>query len=268
MKKIGLVGCGTIGTILAKYINKNDEFTLTHIFDTDNKKVDALKKKLKKKPLIAKDVSDLFKCDLVIEAASHDAVEEYGPQIVANTCIMIMSVGALSQTKLFQQLVNTATKSKTRIYIPSGSIAGLDAIKSTNEVRVDRVTLTTRKPPKALEGIPYVEKNKISLHSIKKPTVIFKGNAKEASKHFPKNINISVSLSLAGVGIEKTKVKIIVDPFTDRNVHEIEAVGEFGKIVTKTENVPSSTNPKTSYLAALSAITTLKNINNVVHIGT
>jgi aspartate dehydrogenase len=42
------------------------------------------------------------------------------------------------------------------------------------------------------------------------------------------------------------------------NTHEITAVGPFGRITTKTENKICPDNPKTSYLAVLSAIATLK----------
>ncbi|HPS89137.1 MAG TPA: DUF108 domain-containing protein, partial [Methanosarcina vacuolata] len=52
------------------------------------------------------------------------------------------------------------------------------------------------------------------------------------------------------------------------NVHEITVEGEFGKLSTRVENLPSPENPKTSYLAALSAISTLKKILSPVQIGT
>ena len=45
---------------------------------------------------------------------------------------------------------------------------------------------------------------------------------------------------------------------TKFNIHEIEAVGDFGEIKAITRNVPSK-NPRTSYLAVLSAIHAIKN---------
>ncbi|MQY54522.1 MAG: DUF108 domain-containing protein, partial [Methanosarcinales archaeon] len=51
-------------------------------------------------------------------------------------------------------------------------------------------------------------------------------------------------------------------------VHEIEAKGKFGKLFVRVENVPSTANPKTSYLAALSAIATLKSISHPIRVGT
>ena len=67
-------------------------------------------------------------------------------------------------------------------------------------------------------------------------------------------------LSLAGLGSHETIVKVVADPDTTRNVHKIEAIGKFGKINTIVENVPDPTNPKTSRLAILSAIETLRSI--------
>ena len=45
---------------------------------------------------------------------------------------------------------------------------------------------------------------------------------------------------------------------SSRNMHEIEVKKGFGVLTAKTENLPSPANPKTSYIAVLSAIMTLK----------
>ena len=53
------------------------------------------------------------------------------------------------------------------------------------------------------------------------------------------------------------------------NVHEIEVEGDFGRLLTRTENVPSPDNPKTSFLAALSAVATLRQVlDDSIRIGT
>jgi aspartate dehydrogenase len=88
-------------------------------------------------------------------------------------------------------------------------------------------------------------------------------------KLFPANINVAALLSLAGLGSQKTNVKIIADPNVDRNIHQIEARGKFGKITTSVENVPDQSNPKTSRLAILSAIECLRQIcSEDIRIGT
>ena len=111
------------------------------------------------------------------------------------------------------------------------------------------------------------EKN-IDIHSIKAEEVLFSGSPLEAVKGFPKNINVASVLNLAGIGAKKTKVRIVTSPTYTKNTHEIEITGDFGRITTRTENVPSKKNPKTSALAILSAIATLKGIVESVKIGT
>jgi len=266
--KAGLLGCGSIGAALANYIDRDKDLELLYLYDTARKKSRDLAKKLKSKPKIAAGPEGMPGCDLVIEAASQAAVKEHALQILDHSDLMIMSVGALSDESLFAKMKKRAEETGRHLYIPSGAIAGLDGIKSAAMGKIDKVTLTTRKPPLGLEGAPYVVKNDISLRSIRKPTVIFEGTAKEAVAGFPKNINVSVALSVAGMGVEKTMVRIIADPFCDRNVHEIEAEGSFGRMTARTENVPSPKNRKTSYLAALSAIATLDGIRRNVKIGT
>jgi len=90
--------------------------------------------------------------------------------------------------------------------------------------------------------------------------MVFKGSAKTASEGFPKNVNVAVALSLAGIGVDKTVVKIIADPDATRTRHEIKVIGDFGELSTTVNNLVHPNNPKTSYLAALSAIRKLKNL--------
>jgi aspartate dehydrogenase len=59
---------------------------------------------------------------------------------------------------------------------------------------------------------------------------VFEGTAKEAVSLFPANINVAALLSLSGIGSERTNVKIVADPDTDKNTHHIEAAGKFGKM--------------------------------------
>ena len=61
----------------------------------------------------------------------------------------------------------------------------------------------------------------------------------------------------------------VADPNTDRNTHHIEAVGKSGKMTFTIENTPDPQNPKTSRLAILSAIETLRQYcSDDIQIGT
>jgi aspartate dehydrogenase len=106
------------------------------------------------------------------------------------------------------------------------------------------------------------------LDNINEDTVIFEGDALQAVKVFPQNINVAATLSIGGIGPENTVVRIVASPHITRNVHEIEVESDAGRIVARSENTIHPSNPKTSYLAVLSAVATLKQILNSLKIGT
>lgn len=272
LKRIGLLGCGAIGTQIALAINSGQiQAELTHVYDYDKSKAGSLAARLDKKPIIVENPHLLSSnnVDLVVEAASQEAIKNHALSIIQNRKdLMIMSVGALLDESVFDILFDACHEFKKRIYLPSGAIAGLDAIKSVKS-ELESVTLVTTKNPKALAGAKFFETKNMDVNSIKEKTVIFEGAAKEAVALFPANINVAALLSLAGLGSEKTLVKIVADPNTNKNTHQIEASGIFGKISIQVENVPDNTNPKTSRLAILSAIECLRTIcSDDIKIGT
>jgi aspartate dehydrogenase len=100
-------------------------------------------------------------------------------------------------------------------------------------------------------------------------TTVFEGTATDAATAFPSNINVALALSLAArVDPDETTVRIVATPNSANNVHQVRVTGEAGSIETKVQNVPSPTNPQTSYLAVLSAIETLRSITIPFSVGT
>ncbi|MFC1698480.1 aspartate dehydrogenase [Candidatus Omnitrophota bacterium] len=268
-KKIGLIGCGTIGQQLARAIKEHfrELAELGAICDLDQNKTQQLKEELHLDCPILSVEKLIAGCDLIIEAAAAEVAAEIAQQALENNKdVMVMSVGGLlpRATELFK----LAKNQDRRLYVPSGALGGLDAVSAAAMSKIDKATLVTRKPPSGLKGAPYFKQHNLDLGQIKEETVIFDGTAAEAVEGFPKNVNVCAALSLAGIGAEKTTVKIITSPEFKFNTHQVELEGDFGKLLSRTENRPSPDNPKTSFLAALSAIATLKNILNVVKIGT
>ena len=268
MLKVGIVGCGTIGGEICRAFDEGlVQATLVGISDVDLAKAESLARSLKTSvPVVS--LADLIQAsDLVVEATSKAAAPVIIRQALERSRdVMVMSVGGLLEST--DEMLRLAQRQGRRLYVPSGAIAGVDAIKGAMVGRVSKVTLTTRKPPRGLEGAPYVVKKGIDLGALKEPTLIFSGSAAEAVPAFPANINVAAALSLAGIGADKTEVRIIADPGCDKNIHEIEAEGDFGRLVARMENVPSPHNPKTSYMAALSAIALLRRITASLVVGT
>ncbi len=272
LKKIALLGSGAIWSQIALAIDAEKiPAQLTQIYDQSKEASEKLVSKLKNKPTIVENSHLLSSgpVDLVVEAASQQAVKDVALSVLQNRKdLMIMSVGALLDESVFEILSEACKEFSKNICLPSGAIAGLDAIKSVKD-ELELVTLTTTKHPNSLKGAKFFETSDISLDKIDTQTTIFEGTASEAVKLFPANINVAALLSLVGLGSQKTKVKIIADPNTDKNTHQIEVKGKFGKMNYSIQNVPDSTNPKTSRLAILSSIETLrKYCSDGITIGT
>ncbi len=260
--RIGLIGGGNIGKFLLQRINidgflpggkivglytRNDLMAeqLASEFDTEN----------------YRDIQSLIEdttIELIIEAATITVVKDYAAAILASgKDLVLSSVGALADVEFYRELEGICQASGTKIHLPSGAIGGLDVLKAAKSIgELESVSIITRKPPQALPGAP-----------VDREQVMFEGSANEAIELFPKNINVSIILSLAGLGPDKTRVKIISDPKVRKNSHSIEASGSFGKLSLQVENDPMPNNPKTSFLAALSVLSALKNKDAVVKLG-
>ena len=267
--KIGIIGCGAIGTGIAKSIRKElqDRYRLNALYDIDGQKARGLARSIKSKGIVRASLDSLLKnCDIVVEAVNaKDTQHLIRRALAARKDVMVMSVGKLLNAR---NLFNLARKNNCHLLLPSGAIGGLDAVKAARLKGLSSITLTTRKPPQGLQNAPFLIKNKIDLSKIKKETTLFEGTVDEAVRGFPRNINVAATLALAAQARKRLKVRIRTSPDIKKNSHEIEATGAFGRLTARTENVPSPDNPKTSYLAVLSGIQTLKQFYDPVKVGT
>lgn len=268
-KNISIIGCGAIGSELALSVDRMmiENVNISSFLDIKLENAEILKSKLSNNnPIVFNNFSDYIKSDtlkdvdLVVEAASQNALTSYlNPIILLKKDILVMSVGAFANPDFFSEVIKNVEKNDINLYVPSGAIAGIDAIKSVRN-SISYVTLTTTKNPDSLKDSPFFKKTNLTLDSIKKRTLIFEGSAIEAVQNFPANVNVAALLGLASIGVEKTKVNVIADPSLRINKHEIKVIGKFGELIVRVKNVPSATNPKTSYLAILSVIELLRSI--------
>jgi len=241
MKKVGIIGCGAIGSLIAQAVDRRivecDELIL---YDTDVEKAERLQESLSIATIVVAKLDEMLKLrpKVIVEAASQEAAREYVRPIVdKNTELIVMSVGALLDSELRSD----------RIHTSSGAIGGLDALSSAALAGIDGVILTTRKNPGTLDMDNRVEK------------LVYEGGAFEAVRRFPREMNVAATLALR-VQPEKILVRVISDPKTTKNTHEITVKWKHGDMFLKFANDPHPDNPKTSALAAWSAIKTLKDI--------
>lgn len=268
MKRIGIIGCGTIGkTICAAIARGETGGTLAGVADVSfDLAAGAVRELGLDAPVLtAEELAE--RCDLLVEATSKAAA---GPileiALAKGRDIMLLSAGALLDD--VENVRQRAEAAGCVVYVPSGAVVGLDGVKGAMSGEVTSVTLTTTKPPKSLLGIPYLEQKGVDVMSLTGPTELFSGTAREAVPLFPANINVAASLSMAGAGPDKTFVRIVADPACTRNTHEIRVEGAFGVMTTRAENLPAVFNPRTSALAAYSAIAMLRSITSSLRVGT
>jgi len=252
---VGILGTGAIGQIMARAMDRGEiRARLVALADQDRARAEAFAGTLSR-PVPVVDLDALVRrSDLIVEAASQAALPEIVPLALATRKdLLVMSVGGLlGHEEWFEQ----AREQGCRIHIPSGAIAGLDGLKAAARGRLDSVTLTSRKPIAALRGAKYVVESGIDLDALKEGTVIFSGSPEEACRAFPATSNVAASLRLTVGAPAEFIVRVVAVPGGSANVHEITAQGDFGRMRVVLENVPSE-NPRTSRLAALSALATL-----------
>lgn len=267
--RVGILGCGAIGSRIAKSIKSEckDRAVVSALFDINPAKAESLQKHLPNKNILKKSYQELLNsCDLLVEAVNAPDTNHLVRQaLLAKKDVLVMSVGKFIDG---ESILNLAQKQGARLLIPSGAIAGIDAIKAAALKRIDSITLTTRKPIYGFADNAYVQARRINLSQIKKETILFDGNVKEAVKCFPQNINVAATIALASNAKDKLRIRISTSPEFKVNSHEIEVIGEFGRLVTKTENVVCPDNPKTSLMAVLSAVQALKQYFQEVKVGT
>lgn len=267
MLKIGILGAGAIGGVLAAALDENRiNARLVALADQDAERARALSARLASHPAVVTTDEMIERSELVVEAASQAALPDFVPRALARgRDMLIMSVGGLlGREEWFRQ----AAERGCRIYVPSGAIAGLDGVKSASVGRLESAVLTSRKPVAALRGSKYIVEKGVALESFTEETVIFEGLAEEAARAFPATSNVAASLRLAVGSSIPVRVRIVAVPGGNQNIHEIEVRGEFGRLWVTVENVPSKDNPRTSQLAAYSAIATLGGLTGSLHVGT
>jgi aspartate dehydrogenase len=267
MLTVGIIGYGTLGRTLAEFIESKQAGNV----ELKAVLVRNLPDGLNSSSLdytITNEEKKFFNLglDLIIESAGHNAVHLYGEKALSSgSSFIVLSVGALGDEEFYKRLLQTAQINNTQIIIPSAAIAGLDRISAGVLGEIEEISLITKKHPRSWYGT--VAEEMVDLATLAEPRCLFEGNARDAAKMFPQNVNVSAALSLAGIGFENTMVKVYADPTIQTNIHTIIASGEFGKVEIDVQNNPYKSNPKSSPIVAMSVIKVLRNLSGPLAIG-
>jgi len=271
--RIAILGGGTIARLFLEHIRRGDLGAGIEVAAICGRSAASAGANLAREfevPFVAgAEALAATKPDVVVEAASHEAVRQNLVNLLsAGVSVIVLSGGALVDDALRAAAEKAAEDNDALLYVPSGGIGSLDALKAACIAGVDEVSIQVAKPPAAWKKIPYVDAIGVDLDGLREARVLFDGPAREGVPHFPQNVNIAAVLSMAGIGFDRTRLRVVADPALTLNTHTIRVRGASGVFTIVLENVPSPENPKTAWLACYSALAALKHVNSRVRYGT
>ena len=253
--KVALIGYGAIGQMLFDvFRRKKAPVEIVGVLVRPGR-AKAVRKALGAKVAVVESLKALLKTkpDIVVEAASQDAVRDFGETVLKKGIdFMVIATGAYGDPKLFKKHIAAAEKGGARLRLPSGAIAGLDGLLAMRAGTLTHVKYTSIKPPHAWSGTP--AETEFDLPSIKTRTVIFKGKPAAAGRLYPKNANLAVTVALCGLGLDRTEIELVADPTlpAGTNASRLEVEGDSGTLTIERTGLAMPDNPKTGVLTALS----------------
>jgi len=252
--KIALIGYGAISQMLFDvFKEKKPAIDIVGVLVRPGR-AKATQKQVGRKVAVVESLKALLKLkpDVVVEAASQQAVRDWGETILKKGIdLMVIATGAYGDPKLWNKHLAAAAKSGARLRLPSGAIAGLDGLLAMRHDSLSHVKYVSIKPPHAWSGTP--AETDFDLPSIKEPTVIFRGTPADAGRLYPKNANLAVTIALCGAGLDKTEIELVADPTLPpgTNASRLEVTGDSGELKMERLGRAMPDNPKTGVLTAL-----------------
>ena len=250
---VGLLGCGAIGQELARAIQAGEAggAYLAALFDQVEGLAASVAGDLGGGVLGTDSMGDFLAApglDLVVECASPHAVRAHAEAVLsAGKDLLMMSSGALADPDLAERLSDLAQREQRRLIVPSGALGGIDAIRERGD---DSSDADDDQGPRWCARVRRVGPE------ISEPTVVFDGPAIEAVKLFPANVNVAATLSLAGWAHRRREGR--GRPRLDSQRPRGRGGRRPGHTPFRMELLPHERNPKTSFLAIVSAVEALR----------
>lgn len=128
--RIGMLGCGNIGTFLLDKINNNSHVTDGEIVAVHSRNRGKTAQIAQKYGAVVYDtVEELLECelDLVVEVATIELVKEEALSVLQKGIpLIVSSIGAFAEDNFLTKVKDSCQKNETHVYIPSGAVGGLD----------------------------------------------------------------------------------------------------------------------------------------------
>ncbi|MCR1785707.1 DUF108 domain-containing protein [Nocardioides carbamazepini] len=183
--------------------------------------------------------------DVVVECAGQAVVAQRAVDILERGIdLLITSVGALADADLATAI---RVAGPGRFLLTAGAIGGLDILSSAAaQGPLTRVEVTTTKLPTTLVQ-PWMDDHDADLLRVAtEPVEVFRGNAREATRLFPRSLNVAATLGWVAGDFDLVDVRLVADPAAELTCHRVVAEGVAGRYTFEIQNLPSPDNPRTS----------------------
>lgn len=225
MKRLVIVGCGRLGTIVAEAAANGllPEYELVGLYSRTFAKTEQLAEKLATKGICCRACRDLeellaLRPDYLVEAASPACMRALTTKTLEAGCsIVTLSIGAFADDAFYAEAKAVAAANGQRIYLASGATGGFDVLRTAALMGGATAQFFNEKGPSALKGTPVYDE---ALQSEQR--VVFRGTAKEAIAQFPTRVNVTVAASRASVGPDRMQVTMQSSPYFRGDTQRVE----------------------------------------------
>lgn len=223
LRRIGIIGFGSIGQFIYEEILKCDELSVAFVWNRSIEKLEQVPE-----DLILKDLAD-FKtrnADLILELAHVSITKEFGERFLEHGDFMIGSPTALADAALEKSLRQKSLQSGFGLYVPAGAFWGGEDVKKmadSNSLKALKVTM--KKHPSCFKVLGEVaEKNK-TVGDI--PVVLYDGPVRQLCPLAPANVNTMACAAIAAhnLGFDRVQGCLVADKSLSCHIVEIEVTG-------------------------------------------
>ena len=198
--KLGIVGCGFLGNIVADAWKKGllPDYELVGV--TSRTRASAEKTAANVGCAVCEDVDALLALEpeYIVEAASVESVRAMAiPVLKRGVNLVILSIGAFADLDFYAQVKAAAVEGGAKVHLASGAIGGFDVLQTVTLMAQaqglpETAGIETHTGAKGFRNTPVWAEH---LLTDTEKTTVFTGNAKQAIATFPRRVNVAGYLS-------------------------------------------------------------------------
>jgi aspartate dehydrogenase len=191
-KRVGLIGCGSIGRPVARALRagKAPAYSLAGVLARTARQLDGF-------PVTADPEAFLAGgYDLIIEAGGPHAFRALVPAALQRAEVWAVSPLPLGDIGLERELRRIAAATGHPLRIAPGALAGFDGLATAMAGGLERLDV-------------FID---LGAGDNAEPELLFEGSARAVALRYPEGVNVVVAAALAGPGLDDTHVRVTRPP--------------------------------------------------------